>query len=89
MYVTQLLRNIFKRSKEKGCAGSCNTIVQIIYWPLVKIREYTIPMSDEENWSRVRASVLPSTQLLGFFYCFGMLNDLSSDPGDDDYEAAM
>ena len=46
-------------------------------------------MSNQDEWSRLRASILPSTQLLGFFYCFGMFNDLANGPGDDDYDDAM
>lgn len=83
MYLTQVVRNIFKRSQKRGLVGTCCQLMQVFYWPLTKLREYTIPMSDEDNWSRVRASVLPSTQLLAFFYLFGMLNDIGDDDEDD------
>ena len=88
MYLTQMMRNIFKRSKERGFMGTCCSFLQIVYVPLTFLRDITIPMSDEDAWTRWRAAVLPSTQLLAFFYLFGMLNDLDSDD-DDEKEASM
>lgn len=82
------MRNIFKRTKSKGFLGTCNSFLQIFFWPITKLRDITIPMSDEEDWSRLRAAILPMTQLLAFFYLFGMLNDIGDDD-EDDHEAAM
>ena len=51
-------------------------------------------MSNEETWSRARASILPITQVIAFFYLFGMLQPSGDDDGgdggdDDDGDDAM
>jgi len=38
-------------------------------------------MADETDWNKTRASIIPITYFIAFFYLFGMLNDLgSADP---------
>lgn len=73
MFLTQAMLTFFRRQKEKGAKGVCSSILDVIFWPLVQIRLYTICMADEEGWTRIRAAILPSTQLIAFFYFFGLL----------------
>jgi len=58
-------------------------IMQIIYYPLVFLRNYSIPMSDKDDWDKLRASIIPITFVLSFFYLFGNLNDLANDDDQD------
>ena len=57
--------------------------MKVITVPLTFLRDYTIPMAEEETWDRTRASVLPSTMVISFFYLFGMLNDVTNEDDDD------
>ena len=39
-------------------------------------------MAEESQWNKTRASVIPITYIIAFFYLFGMLNNLGEDdPG--------
>lgn len=80
VYITQKLRNIFKRRLNKGI---CSSVLSIFYVPLTFLRNYTIPIAEEDQWNKVRASLLPSTIIISFFYLFGMLNGLGSDKADE------
>jgi hypothetical protein len=39
--------------------------------PLSILRNYTIPMAEDEMWDKRRAMILPNTILWAFFYLFG------------------
>ena len=80
-YVTQLLRASLKRGKEDGY---CSCIMQVVYWPLNKLRDYTIPMSSEEDWDKTRAIILPPLICISFMYLFGDFNDLTDPNASDD-----
>jgi len=43
--------------------------------PLAFLRDYTIPMAEEDAWDRTRAAITPITAPLAFMYLFGMLSD--------------
>jgi hypothetical protein len=45
----------------------------VIDYPLTVLRDYTIPMAEEEKWEKVRACILPFTIILSFFYLFNFL----------------
>ena len=42
----------------------------VIDYPLTILRDYTIPMAEEERWDKLRAAVLPITMVPAFFYLF-------------------
>ena len=83
MFIAQTMQAFFKRQKQKGVKGICTNLLAIFLWPLDFIRGITIPFSEDENWSRVRAAILPSTQLLAFFYYFGLLDSEDPEEGDE------
>jgi hypothetical protein len=39
--------------------------------PLSILRNYTIPMAEDEMWNKTRAVILPITIPWAFFYLFG------------------
>lgn len=53
----------------------------VIDYPLTVLRDYTIPMAEEERWEKVRACILPLTMVLSFFYLFNFLQPTEDDPG--------
>lgn len=60
------VKNLFKRSDgEGGCLSYVTKIVEI---PLTFIRDLTIPMADNADWNRNRATVLPLTIPVSLFY---------------------
>ena len=58
--------------------------MHIVQQPLIILRDYSIPMSDQEDWNQFRASLLPITYVISFLYLFGNLNDITND---EDQEA--
>ena len=48
--------------------------MKLIEVPLCFIRDYTCPMAEHASWNRNRASVVPMTMMLAFFYLAGFLN---------------
>ena len=61
---------LFKRTRERNL---CSDIILIIDWPLTMLRNYTIPMAEEDRWDKIRASIVPLTMVIAFFYLFGFL----------------
>jgi len=57
-----------KRSKK---TYYCSDILKIVEVPLSILRNYTIPMAEDEMWDKRRAMILPNTILWAFFYLFG------------------
>jgi len=80
------MRNVFKRAKKEGY---CNSMMQLFFYPLTIVRDYSIPMSEEDSWDKRRGCVLPSTILISFFYTFGLLQGLGSDDEDKAKSAMM
>lgn len=66
------MRQVLKRSKEKGV---CDTLFQVIAFPLKIIRDLTIPMAEEDKWDRRRACVIPITLVISFMWLGEMFND--------------
>lgn len=58
----------------------CTRVSQVIFWPFDKIRLYTIPMSNEDDWDKMRATVVSVTYILSFLYYFGLLQPAPVDP---------
>ena len=52
----------------------------IIDYPLTILRNYSIPMAEEDKWEKFRASVLPLTMVISFMYLFGNLQGDGSEP---------
>ena len=49
--------------------------MMLIEIPLHFIRDYTCPMAEHASWNRNRASIVPITITMAFFYLGGSLND--------------
>lgn len=50
--------------------------MQVVYVPLGFVRDVTIPMSEEESWSKARAMTVPITYCFAFMFLFNMFEDL-------------
>lgn len=82
LFVAQQMKAIFKRTKEKGV---CDSLMLIISTPLNFIRDISTPMGEEDAWNRTRASILPMTLVISFFYLNGDLDNIGTvNPDDDD-----
>lgn len=66
----QRLRVLFKRTRERNV---CSNIIMIIDYPLTMLRNYSIPMAEEDKWDKLRACIVPVTMIISFFYLFGFL----------------
>lgn len=55
----------------------------IISVPLTFIRDYSCPMGEMEAWDRRRASIVPVTIVISFFYLNG---NLQANPGESIFE---
>jgi hypothetical protein len=69
-YTQQRMRHIFRRTREEGFINSCMLIISV---PLTFIRDYSVPMGEMEAWDRRRASIVPVTTVISFFYLAGNL----------------
>ena len=45
--------------------------MKLISVPIILVRDYTVPIGEEEAWDRNRASVLPMTIVFAFFWLNG------------------
>lgn len=70
------MRNLFKRTKEKGCVDSLMMIIEL---PLNFLRDISTPMGEVEAWNRNRAAVLPVTLMISFFYLNGDLQNVGKE----------
>ena len=59
--------------KKARMAGFSGIFISIFNVPLTFLRNYTIPMAEEDAWDRTRAAVTPMTFPLALLYLFGML----------------
>ena len=66
------VRALLKKARMAGFSGIFFNIFAI---PLGFLRNYTIPMAEEDAWDRKRAAITPITAPLAFMYLFGMLSD--------------
>ena len=71
MFIAQKIKLIFKRSNEDD--GITDKLLKIIEVPLNFLRDFTIPMSDINEWDRNRAAIVPITIPWAFCYMQGML----------------
>ena len=65
--MVQKMRHLFKKQ------GFTNTCMKVIEVPLTFLRNYSCPMAEHSAWDRTRASVLPMTLTISFFYLSGNL----------------
>lgn len=65
------MRNLLKRTKQDGCLGTFSKFVSV---PLNFLRDYTIPMAEQENWDRNRAAIVPLFIVLAAFYLSGLID---------------
>jgi len=66
------VRALLKKARMAGFSGIFFNLFAI---PLGFLRNYTIPMAEEDAWDRKRAAITPITAPLAFMYLFGMLSD--------------
>ena len=62
------MRILFKNTQEEGVLTS---IMKIVSVPLTIIRDYTVPIGEEDQWDRQRASITPVTLIFAFIYLNG------------------
>ena len=60
----------FKRIKEEGVTDNLMKVIEV---PLTLIRDWTIPIADEEAWDRNRAAIVPVFLVIGFLFLNGNL----------------
>lgn len=70
----------FKRIKSEG--RIVDTMMLPIEWPLTLIRDGTIPIADDESWSRNRAAIIPMFVVISFLYLNGNIG-----PPDDETQS--
>lgn len=68
MFIVNKLRTMFKGAKEEGIL---DIFMRIIAFPLNLLRDYTVPIGEEDAWDRERAAVIPMTITLAFFILNG------------------
>ena len=69
-------------------AGFSGIFFNLFAVPLAFLRDYTIPMAEEDAWDRKRAAITPITAPLAFMYLFGMLSDWEVKK-DDEYSGSF
>lgn len=70
------MRIVFRTTREEGVL---NSLMKLISVPLTLIRDYTVPIGDEDAWDRQRASVIPMTLVFAFFWLNGSMQSTGSD----------
>jgi sodium/potassium/calcium exchanger 6 len=71
MFIAQKMRILFKNTEENGLFGS---LMKIISVPLTLIRDYTVPIGEEDQWDRQRAAIIPMTLVIAFLFLSGKIN---------------
>jgi sodium/potassium/calcium exchanger 6 len=64
------MRKIFRQTQEQGVF---NTIMTVISAPLNFLRDYTIPIAENDQWDRQRAATIPVFIVFAFFYLEGFI----------------
>ena len=70
------MRILFKNQQEEGFL---NTMMSLISVPLTIIRDYTVPIGEEDAWDRQRASILPIFIVMAFLWLNGDFKDIETD----------
>ena len=87
-YTNILVDDLFQGLKVKALikkarmAGFSGIFFNLFAIPLGFLRNYTIPMAEEDAWDRTRAAITPITAPLAFMYLFGLLSDWESEEVD-------
>lgn len=50
-----------------------NSLMKLISVPIVFVRDYTVPMGEEEAWDRNRVAVVCMTIVFAFFWLNGSM----------------
>lgn len=61
-----------RRSKQ---LGPWRTLTSFITVPLSFLKDYTIPMADDEKWDKIRHSIVPLTFIFSFMWLGEMFNE--------------
>jgi hypothetical protein len=84
-YTNVLVDDLFQGLKVKALlkkarmAGFSGIFFNLFAIPLGFLRNYTIPMAEEDAWDRTRAAITPITSPLAFMYLFGLLSEWESE----------
>ena len=70
MYIVNKMRTVFKQTREEGVL---NSLMKLISVPIVFVRDYTVPMGEEEAWDRNRVAVVCMTIVFAFFWLNGSM----------------
>lgn len=81
MFIAQKMRILFKNTGEEGILGN---LMKIISVPLTLIRDYTVPIGEEDQWDRMRASVIPMTLVISFLFLNGNIHSISTEEKNKD-----
>jgi hypothetical protein len=49
MFIAQKMRILFKNTQEEGMV---NSLMKIVSVPITGIRDYTVPIGEEDQWDR-------------------------------------
>jgi len=69
-----------RKARMEGFSGIFFKLFAI---PLGFVRNYTIPMAEEDAWDRIRAAITPITAPFPFMYLFGLLSDWDTEEGEN------
>lgn len=68
IFVAHKMRMLFRATEEDSLASQ---LMKLISVPLTVLRDYTVPIAEEEQWDRQRASVVPMTTVFAFLWLNG------------------
>ena len=70
-FIAAKMRISLRQIHDKGFVDSVSSLVTV---PLNFVRNYSIPMSEDESWNKNRAAILPLTLPTGMAIITGHLN---------------
>ena len=74
MFLAQKMRILFKNTSEEGIFGNLMKIVSV---PLTLVRDYTVPIGEEDQWDRQRAAIIPMTLVIAFLFLNGSIHEIT------------
>lgn len=76
IFIANKMRTLFKNVQEEGVV---NSMMKLISFPLSILRDYTVPIGEEDQWDRQRASIIPMTIVFAFFWLNGNMQEEGKD----------
>lgn len=71
IFVAHKMRMLFRSTRDDSLATQLMKLVSV---PLTVLRDYSVPIPEEEQWDRQRASVVPMTSVFAFLWLNGNMN---------------